>query len=285
MKSQQVRDCFAGPVFFHDDRLIPREPISWARAFALSRALMFAAITVGAGIVGYDVIAPTPAVSSVTPTDLRPTWIEVTRATGAFAVSMPGLDASNSNYLVRRHRDGGGRKDLMTWGTPDGSAAYVRIELYRPGNEDMTPDDAFDAIAALASEAKMNAELTETTSKLITKFGELPVVEMVVTGAEGVRSCVAVSGAWENPRFGIVSWWCNSGPEMVPHGLLACLLDKLSLMSAGGDDRLAQFFAKAELQRNFCGAPGPLVAATPKRRDDWMVTKDEPKLRGRIAGR
>ena len=94
-----------------------------------------------------------------------------------------------------------------------------------------------------------------------------------------------MAGAWKDPRFGLVAWGCNPGPEIVPHGQLACLLDKLSLMSAGGDDRLAQFFAKAELKRNFCGASGPLVAATPKRSDDWLAIKVAPKLRGRIAGR
>ncbi len=285
MKPQQVRARFAAPDIPYCEQPAPREPISWGRAFALSRALTLAVIAVSASTIGYDVIGPTPAVSSVTPTDLRPAWIDVTRATGAFAVSMSGLDVSNSIYLVRRHRDGGGRKDLMTWGTPQSSGAYVRIELYRPGNEGIFPNDAFDAVAALASDTKINAELTETENHLMTKFGELPIIEMGVMGADGTRSCVAVSGSWESPRFGIVAWWCNSGPEMVAHGQLACLLDKLTLMSAGGDDRLAEFFAKAELKRNFCGATGPLVAATHKRPDDWIAVKAEPKLRGRITGR
>jgi hypothetical protein len=257
----------------------------WARAFAYSRALTFAAITIVAGTIAYDIAAPTPAASSVTPTEIQPLWFDVNRAAGAFAVSMPGLDLSNSTYVVRRHREGGGRKDLMTWGNPESAGIYARIELYRPGDEGIASDDAFEAIAALASDTKISAELAETLNDLRTKFGEMPVIDMTVLNSSGKRSCIAVSGRWQDPQFGIVAWLCNPGPELVAYGQIACLLDKITLMSAGGDDRLAQFFAKAELKRNFCGTSGPLVAPTHRRPDDWMIIKAEPKLRGRIAGR
>lgn len=285
MKSQEFRDGFAGPDDIQLAQDFAERPMPWARAFALSRALVFVAIAITAATLTYDVIAPTPAVSSVTPTAIQPAWFEVTRASGAFAVSAVGLDSANSNYLVRRHREGGGRKDIMTWGAPDSSGGYVRIELYRPGSESPATFDAFEAMAALASDAKINAELSETPNELSTKFGEMPIIEMTVLNGDMARSCVAIAGAWEEPRFRVAAWWCNAGIEMVPHGQIACLIDKLTLMSSGGDGRLAEFFAKAELKRNFCGAPGVLVAPTHKRPDDWMAIKAEPKLRGRIAGR
>jgi hypothetical protein len=282
----EPRVTFAGPLTNESARLAPRQPLTFARAFAFLRASIFLAIAGGTAVLGYDFIGSTPAASSVAPTqDPHPAWIEVPRAAGAFAVSMQGLDPTQSSYLVRRHRDGGGRKDLLTFGAVDDKNAYVRIELYRPGTEGEAIADPLDAVAALAGDSRINAELSETPSTLKTKFGELSVIDMNIAGADGERACVSIAGAWDDPRFGMVAWLCNAGPEMVPYGQLACLVDRLTLMSAGGDDKLASFFAKAELKRNFCGANGPIIAATPKRLEDWISQKASPPLRGRIAGR
>jgi hypothetical protein len=282
----EPRVSFAGPLTYESARLAPRSPLTFARAFAFLRASIFLAIFGGTAVLGYDFIGSTPAASSATPTpEAHPAWIDVPRAAGAFAVEMQGLDPGQASYLVRRHRDGGGRKDLMTFGAAADKNAYVRIELYRPGREGEAIADPLDAVATLAGDSRIDAELSETSSTLNTKFGELSVIDMNVTGADGPRACVAVAGAWGDPRLGLVAWWCNAGPEMVPYGQLACLVDRLTLMSAGGDDGLASFFAKAELKRNFCGSAGPIVAATPKRPDDWISQKAAPQLRGRIAGR
>ena len=264
----------------------PHPRSAFARALKCVRTAIFVVIGCGTLILAYDVVSVTPAISSVTPTaEIRPAWIEVTRASGAFAVSMQSLDASQSSYLVRRHREGNGRKDLMTFGAPNEKGVYARVELYRPGTEGEAVADPLDAVAALASESKINAELSETRGKLKTKFGDLAVIDMQIAGDDGSRACAAVAGAWDDPRLGLVAWLCNPGPELVSHGQLACLVDRLTMMSAGGDDKLGAFFAKAELKRNFCGVAGPILAATPKRPDDWISQKAAPPLRGRITGR
>lgn len=286
MEPFEPRVSFTGPLTYESARLAPRPPLTLARGFAFLRASIFLAIFGGTAVLGYDLIGPTPAASSVTPTpEAHPAWIDVPRVADAFTVSMQGLDSAQSSYLVRRHRDGGGRKDLMTFGAAADKSAYVRIELYRPGTEGEAIADPLDAVAALAGDSKINAELSETPNRLKTKFGELSVIDMNVAGTDEPRACVAIAGAWDDPRFGLVAWLCNAGPEMVPYGQLACLVDRLTLMSAGGDERLASFFAKAELKRNFCGEAGPILAATPKRPDDWISQKAAPPLRGRIAGR
>lgn len=284
MKELPSRLTFVGPLRHQSIRFAP--PLDRpSRGRAFLRACLLAALTATTATLGYDLIGSTPAVSSVTPAaEARPAWIEVARAAGAFAVSMPALDPAQLTYLVRRHREGGGRKDLLTFGTPAEKLPYVRIEAYRPGSEGEAITDPLDAVAALAAESHIDAELTETPTLLKTKFGRLPVVGMNITG-DAARACIAVASAWGEPRFSLVAWWCNPGPELVPHGQLACLLDRLALMSAGGDERLAAFFAKAELKRNFCGAPGAIVTATPRRSDDWISQKTMPPLRGRIAGR
>jgi hypothetical protein len=95
---------------------------------------------------------------------------------------------------------------------------------------------------------------------------------------------MAVAGSWNQPALNLVAWWCNPGWELVQRGQVACLLDRLMLISAGGDERLAEFFARAERAREACHT-SPILGSTPKRPDDWIFAKAEPKLRGLLGGR
>ena len=249
-----------------------------------STMLAYAAVGVMAAIFVNDMIGPTPAVSSVTAApERRPDWVEIPRPHGAFSLEAHALEGLEASYGVRRHRTGGGRKDEFSFGAPAAAGAYVRISAYRPGGEGMAEPDPFEAVVALAVESGVEGELQETSSKLRTKFGALPLVEMTVAGQGGRRSCLAVAGGWNDPRFGLVAWWCNEGAELVPHGKFACVIDRLSLMSAGGDDQLAEFFARAELKRNFCDLHSSFVSPTPRLVNDWMHGKQKPQLRGRIV--
>jgi hypothetical protein len=216
----------------------------------------------------------------------QPAWVEIVRPHLAFALESPALDGLNASYSVRHHRLGGGRKDELTFGTASSEhGAYMRVSLYRPGNEGMAEPDPFEAVIALASESGIDAELRETDRKLTTKFGALPIVAMKLSGPSGPRSCLATASGWNDPRFGLVSWLCNPGPEIVAQGQFACLLDRIALMSSGNDDQLAEFFAHAELQRSFCNLQSSFVSPTPHRPDDWIHAKRKPQLRGRLTAR
>lgn len=258
-----------------------------ATELTASRVLAMFAVVLMTAILIDDFVRPTPALSAAADVgEPRSPWSEVTRASGAFALAYPAIDSLAQLYAVRRHRDGGGRKDLMTWGAPRDEGAYVRFALYRPGREGAALGDPLAAVAALAAESGIDAELAGPMGELDTKFGPLALVDMTLTRAGNEpRTCLAAVGAWDEPRLGLVAWWCNPGPAIVAHGRLACLIERLVLMSAGGDDGLVSFFARAELRRNFCGGAAPLLAAQAKRPDDWILTKSDPKLRGALRGR
>ena len=49
----------------------------------------------------------------------QPEWIEVERPFPAFALSIPEAADMPSSYAIRRHIEGGGRKDILTLGEPD----------------------------------------------------------------------------------------------------------------------------------------------------------------------
>jgi hypothetical protein len=251
-----------------------------------STLLAYAAVAVMAAILADDLVRqPRPAPPPWT--ELRPQaeWTEIPRAQAAFALTASSLEGVEARYVVRRHRFGGGRKDELTFGDPGGRRPYVRVVLYRPGAEGMAEPDPLEAVIEVASLSSIDADLQETSRKVVTKFGALPVIAMTVNSAAGLRHCIATAAAWSDPRLGLTAWWCNEGAELVAHGDFACLLDRIALMSAGGDDRLAEFFARAEMRRRTCGPDGSFVSPTPKRHDDWIRAKAMPRLRGGLSAR
>lgn len=251
-----------------------------------STMIAYGAVGVMAAILVHDLLGPTPANSSVTPVpERRPDWIEIARPHASFALESPALDGLAAQYGAYRHRGGGGRRDELTFGSAGARGPYMRVSLYRPGAEGMAEPDPFEAVIALAAASGIDAELEEGDGKVATKFGALPAVNMRLLAADGPRTCLAAAGSWSDPRFGLVAWWCNGGPEIVAQGRFACLLDRIALLSAGGDDQLAEFFARAELRRNFCNAQGSFVSPTPHRPDDWIHARRAPRLRGQLSAR
>jgi len=76
---------------------------------------------------------------------------------------------------------------------------------------------------------------------------------------------------------------------VVERSALGCALDRLTILSAGGDPTLNKMFAAAELRRTFCGQRSPLLAATPEREAAIAAPQSTKlssvKLRGRISTR
>jgi hypothetical protein len=251
-----------------------------------STVLAYAAVGIMAAILVDDLIGPTPAVSSVSPAQpLRPIWTEITRAHPSFALELPALDPASARYLALRHRGDGGRRDEISWGAPYEPGVFARVSLSRPGADGAVEYDPLEAVAQAAMLAKVEGELVERQTTLDTKFGRLALVDMTVKGTAGLRTCLAAAGAWNKPRFALVAWRCNDGPEILAHGDLACMLDRLALIGAGGDDGLARFFAGAELRRAHCGTHRPLISPTPQLTQNWISNKAGTRLRGPLARR
>jgi hypothetical protein len=247
---------------------------------AISAAALFAFIVTDLGT--------SPAKSSVVQEPpVKSAWIETPRASGAYEISSPALQGIDQNYITRRHRNGGGRKDQITFGAADNvGAAFIRVALYRPGTEGAIPMDPLEAVASVAAESAINAELAGPAGIVITKFGDLTTVQMKLVTDQGPRTCLAAAAKFDEPSLGLVAWYCNPGIEIVAVGQLACLLDRLSLVSSGRDEKLIDFFAKAELNRSFCDAKNTLLGNAPRpAMPDWIDSKAGPRLRGKFTSR
>jgi hypothetical protein len=192
-------------------------------------------------------------------------WIEVIRPLPAFALSIPEFDSAR--YAILRHASGIGRKDVLSFGEAEGASATV--EIHRPGQAEQADED----ITASISELRLSGPRVSPNT-IETKFGAVGIENFI----DGARSCLRFSRKFENPHFEISGAFCNAGPELVDHGMIACALDRLSLLAAGSDPKLAARFARAELRRTFCNQQSVFIAATPKR-PDWIEASRDPKLR------
>jgi hypothetical protein len=235
----------------------------------------------------------------------RPEWIGIDRPHPAFELQMPEWASSNTNYAIQRRAADGGRKDLLSWGDPSASGPYVMVEIYRPGSPSERFIDAPSEIAARIVSFPVTDDV-KAAGKLDTKFGAMPLVDFAIAtqgygtqdhgtqdhgdGGAKPRRCLGFARSFDAPPIQISGWYCSPGDEVVDRATLSCAIDRLTMLSAGGDADLAALFARAEMKRTFCGQRSPILAATPEHalpappprniRSDRGI-----KLRGRLSMR
>lgn len=221
-----------------------------------------------------------PAALDPAPALARPQWIEVERPFPAFALSIPEAADVPTGYAIRRHSQGGGRKDILTLGEPDGLAPFLTVEIYRRGAEAAAFQAAADEIAAEAA-ALEPVQLETSPEPLDSKFGRLTILTFD-TAKSPARRCLAFVRAYDDPPLQLSGWFCQGG-ELVDRTTLACALDRLTLLSAGSEPRIGGLFAQAELNRSYCGQRDTILAPTPKYHLLWkaLATRPEPRRIGR----
>jgi hypothetical protein len=209
-----------------------------------------------------------PVMSAITPVH-RSDWIEVERPFPAFALSIPEAADVPASYAIRRHSEGGGRKDILSRGQADGIAPYLQVEIYRPGVETprfAEPKEEIEGGAAGLGPVDVSGD----HEPLASKFGPLSIVTFA--SSKGVpRKCLGFVRAYADPRMQISGWFCQGGIELIERSTLACALDRLTLMAAGSEPKVSALFAQVELNRSFCGQRSPLLAPTPKHRALWKA--------------
>lgn len=216
-----------------------------------------------------------PVVAAVEPMMARETWIVVPKPHPAFEMTLAG-GQEEPHYAIARHA-GGGRKDTIVFGEPGRSLRSMAVEIYRPGDELARFSDPVSEIASHTRGLGM-AGGVKPTLPIETKFGMLTAVDFLAsTGGH----CIGFARAFEAPRLQISGFACSMDSLVSREGI-ACTLDRLTLISAGNDSQVAALFARAELNRTFCGQRDVILAATPKRP---MPSQSEPpvKLRGRLS--
>lgn len=217
-----------------------------------------------------DLISVPPVSATAVPI-AAPGWAHASRPHPAFAISKLDLSDRTDAYEILRHPDGG-RKDTLRWAVTATESPTAEVEIYRPGTE-------LGAFAAPEADIAARMGLThameaEAAGILDTKFGPVALYRFSGSGAKA-QTCLGFAKAFEQPRVRLSGWSCQAETASAQRVFLACTLNRLILLSAGNDPKLAELFARAELKRAGCAAP--TAAAT-----EWLTGPQEPLLRGRI---
>lgn len=219
-----------------------------------------------------------PAVVAAVGPSPRPQWIEVERPHPAFELALPELGGPASRYAIFRRDADGARKDVLSWGEPAGNGPYVMLEVYRPGD----PRDQFiDPLSEVAARLVTFTVTDDVKAAGVIdgKFGTVPLVDFAIAPAGRERRCLGFARAFDDPSLQLAGWYCSAGGEVIDRAVLACALDRLTILSAAGDSKVADLFAHAELKRSFCGRRNPILVATPEGRK--RATEPQTvKLRG-----
>ena len=209
-----------------------------------------------------------PSGAAAVPPAPQPEWIDVERPRPAFDMQMPELAADAFNYAILRRNADNARKDVLSWGEPAGGGPYVLVEIYRPGTASERFIDAPSEIAARIVGFTITDDV-KPAGEIDSKFGAVPLVDFAIavpgTHNGRQRRCLGFARSFVDPAMQIAGWYCSADEQPVDHATLACALDRLTILSAGGDAKVAGLFARAELKRTFCGERNPILAATPER--------------------
>jgi hypothetical protein len=222
-----------------------------------------------------------PQTAAMMEAPARPAWVNVEKPWPAFQLSMPGFSESDAQYTIRRHAEGGGRKDILSFGELGRTQRFLSFDIYRAGSEIGSFGRAVDDVRELAAEHGRVSGL-RGAMPIESKFGKLQTFEFAIGPFSGYN-CIGFVRTFDGPRVQIGGLSCNM-KLLVDQSAISCALDRLTLMSAGSDPDIARLFARAELKRNFCGLRDHLLYATPKRPGDVThLAESKPRLRGRIA--
>ncbi len=131
------------------------------------------------------------------------------------------------------------------------------------------------AIAELAARMDPDGALAlEAAGVIDSKFGPVTLLRLV-GGADEARACLGFMKRIDDPNFRISGWSCQGDSLPARRAAIGCMLNRLMLLTAGNEPKLAELFAHAELRRSDCTATSvPALSA------DWLTGADNPRLRG-----
>ncbi|MBR1207723.1 MULTISPECIES: hypothetical protein [unclassified Bradyrhizobium] len=196
-------------------------------------------------------------------------WGLAVRSAPAFAISKLDPRDKTETYEILRHPEGG-RKDVFRWTDANGAPA-AELEIYRPGGEAMGP--AVTEIAGRLDPGGIR-EL-EAAGIVDSKFGGVTLLRRA--RQDGSGACLGFLKQADAPDLRISGWTCQGASLPAQRAAIICMLNRLTLLAAGNDPRLAALFAHAELRRTDCVTSGPPALSA-----DWVMGSENPLLRGAL---
>jgi hypothetical protein len=201
-------------------------------------------------------------------------WSMAGRSHPAFAVSQVDSIEKTEAYEIFRHPEGG-RKDVLRWAATTTEKPIAELELYRPGTEASQAGPPADEIAARMDPDGMRQIAGEGI--VDSKFGPVALFGFA-DRADDAKRCLGFMKNLEAANLRISGWSCQGETLPARRLAIACTLNRLTLLTAGTDPKLAELFASAELKRASCASGNAATASSA----DWVTGAQNPRLRGSL---
>ncbi|HEV2574363.1 hypothetical protein [Methylocella sp. CPCC 101449] len=202
-------------------------------------------------------LIPTPPATPPAPEPLpQSPWAAIERPAGMYGLNAPDYGRDPTTFTAKRHREGRGRIDVMTWGRLDDDAhPYLRLAVHRVGREP-TEDSSF-FIHMVREAAGFGAAVTRgnVADPLPTRFGLFEAAD-VMLDANGAKTssakanCMGFRFASPERLVRMTGFACGTSAHPIDRQTLACTIERIELVSAGDDHDLARFFASAATHRD-----------------------------------
>jgi hypothetical protein len=204
-------------------------------------------------------------------------WSVAARSYPAFAVSKQDQGEKSAAYTILRHPLGG-RKDILRWAGNGIIRPAAELEIYRPGREFDPKDPVGVDVAALMAQGEGQGSTPELEAAGIvdSKFGTIALLR-TVGGDDGANTCLGFAKRIGDPRLEIAGFSCQGDTLPARRAAISCMLNRLTLLVAGNEPKLANLFADAERKRGSCVSANAADGAA-----DWVSSTDNLRLRGAL---
>ncbi len=205
-------------------------------------------------------------------------WIDVAAPLRFYALESAEFGREPRLYAARRNVAGGGREDTLAFGPASpGDEPSLRLAIYRIGQEAAPHPRFFVDMARLAAQAGLAVTHSAQPGGMATRFGAFETADISLTSPRGEAACLGYRLEAPAPGLRIAGYACGAPGRPMDRRTLACVLDRLDLVSAGDDQPLARFFVAAEQGRGEgCGGQRGRVQKT-----SWLDPGvGKPPLRG-----
>ena len=217
------------------------------------------------------------------PSPPRDSWIEVNRPIQLYGLAGTEFAKLPLDYSARRNVPGGGRQDVLSFGSLRGSEPYLRLVLYRVGSEAAIAAPFGADLEGLGGDGGWRINAARPPTLLSSRFGIFEVSDLrlvadrIPTPCLGFRS-TPVAGA----ILRVSGFICGTADKPVGRDTLGCVIDRIDLDSAGDDTALRGVFVEAERRRGPDCAPSTLTAAGAK--TTWLdANASLPRLKGLLG--
>jgi hypothetical protein len=210
-------------------------------------------------------------------------WTRIQRPVAIFALGAQDFAGQAQRYEGWRNASGGWDDRLVNGSfLPVERSGALRQEphLHISFQRGAGPARSlFLDMVSQGGEAGVSIERLQQASLITTKFGAVETADALLSQGGVQRACLAFRHVSEEPGLRIAGWWCAPDARPADRRQLACMIDRIGLLSAGEDKALRAVFTQAEKNRDPACNPSRIAQAG--RKANWLdADASAPRLRG-----